>query len=65
MDQYTATELAYNNGYDQGYAQGKKDAVKGLAPCDLRLYNPPSSFDGKPCTMCPASGRMDGDGNEV
>ena len=24
-------------------------------PCDLCLYNPPSSGDGKPCTMCPAS----------
>ena len=24
-------------------------------PCDLCLYNPPSSGDRKPCTMCPAS----------
>ena len=24
-------------------------------PWDLCLYNPPSSGDGKPCTMCPAS----------
>ena len=24
-------------------------------PCDLCAYNPPSSCDGKPCTMCPAS----------
>ena len=24
-------------------------------PCDLCLYNPPSSGDGKPCTMCPVS----------
>lgn len=24
-------------------------------PCDLCAYNPPSSGDGKPCTMCPAS----------
>nr|DAI25548.1 MAG TPA: hypothetical protein [Caudoviricetes sp.] len=24
-------------------------------PCDLCLYNPPSSGNGKPCTMCPAS----------
>ena len=23
-------------------------------PCDLCRYNPPSSCDGKPCTMCPA-----------
>lgn len=24
-------------------------------PCDLCAYNPPSSFDGKPCAMCPAT----------
>lgn len=24
------------------------------APCDVCRYNPPSSADGKPCTMCPA-----------
>lgn len=23
-------------------------------PCDMCRYNPPSSGDGKPCTMCPA-----------
>lgn len=23
--------------------------------CDLCAYNPLSSFDGKPCTMCPAT----------
>lgn len=25
-----------------------------LTPCDLCRYNPPSSFGGKPCCMCPA-----------
>ena len=32
-------------------------AVKALeqtSPCDLCRYNPPSSGDGKPCSMCPA-----------
>ncbi len=24
-------------------------------PCDMCRYNPPSSRDGKPCTLCPAS----------
>ena len=24
-------------------------------PCDVCIYNPPSSCDGKPCTMCPAT----------
>lgn len=27
---------------------------KGLTVCDMCRYNPPSSTDGKPCTMCPA-----------
>ena len=25
-----------------------------LTPCDLCLYDPPSSFGGKPCSICPA-----------
>lgn len=25
-----------------------------LSPCDVCAYNPPSSGDGKPCSMCPA-----------
>ena len=25
------------------------------SPCDLCAYNPPSSFDGKPCAVCPAT----------
>lgn len=34
-------------------------AIKALSqepksPCDVCMYNPPSSTDGKPCTMCPA-----------
>ena len=28
--------------------------VVGSTPCDLCRYNPPSSGDGKPCSMCPA-----------
>ena len=28
-------------------------------PCDLCMYNPPSSADGKPCSMCPACGAME------
>lgn len=26
-------------------------------PCDLCVYNPPSSRDGKACSMCPAMGK--------
>lgn len=28
-------------------------------PCDLCRYNPPSSLDGKPCTLCVADGRAE------
>ena len=26
-----------------------------LTPCDVCMYNPPSSMDGKPCCFCPAN----------
>ena len=26
-------------------------------PCDLCAYNPPSSLNGKPCSMCPATAK--------
>ena len=26
-----------------------------LTPCDVCMYNPPSSMGGKPCCICPAS----------
>lgn len=32
-------------------------------PCDVCRYSPPSSGDGKPCTICPAEGK-DGDWND-
>ena len=28
--------------------------IMALTPCDLCKYNPPSSNDGKPCSICPA-----------
>ncbi len=30
-----------------------------LCPCDLCVYNPPSSLDGKPCCMCPAEAKYE------
>lgn len=30
--------------------------------CDLCGYNPPSSSDGKPCTMCPAVSKQPEEG---
>ena len=32
-------------------------SLESQSPCDLCRYNPPSSTDGKPCSMCPAEGR--------
>lgn len=29
------------------------------SPCDLCRFNPPSAGDGKPCTMCPAEGKVE------
>ncbi len=29
-----------------------------VSPCDVCRYYPPSSFDGKPCTVCPAAARI-------
>lgn len=34
--------------------------VDKLTPCDVCMYSPPSSCDGKPCCMCPAVAKMDG-----
>ena len=29
-----------------------------LTPCDMCMFSPPSSGDGKPCCMCPAVSRQ-------
>ena len=39
------------------YAPTLTPPNKPTYPCDLCVYNPPSSLDGKPCTYCPATGR--------
>lgn len=31
--------------------------IEAVSPCFLCKYSPPSSGDGKPCTVCPAEGR--------
>ena len=42
-----------------------KNAIKAWnrraekSPCDCCRYYPPSSMDGKPCTMCVAEGRVE------
>ena len=39
------------------YAPTLTPLKEATYPCDLCVYNPPSSLDGKPCTCCPATGR--------
>ena len=41
-------------------SSGTSDRNKPDIPCDLCIYNPPSSFGGKPCTTCPAEGDRHG-----
>ena len=36
------------------YMGSVQPSRKGQSVCDLCRFNPPSSTDGKPCTMCPA-----------
>lgn len=38
---------------------GNSEAAEqiNLTPCDVCLFNPPSSADGKPCGYCPATGK--------
>lgn len=38
------------------YLQVKSGNSQRLSPCDLCRHNPPSSMDGKPCSLCPAEG---------
>lgn len=47
---------------NKAYADGWNSAIDiivsaptvNLSPCDVCAYNPPSSGDGKPCSICPA-----------
>ena len=55
---------AYIENYDDAVADSDKIAKdlynagyrkqSDLTPCDVCRFNPPSSGDGKPCTVCPA-----------
>ena len=49
------------DSYEQ--QDGKQEAIEAWnnravkTPCDICRFSPPSSMDGKPCTMCVADGR--------
>lgn len=55
-------ESGFNDGLNQAmweitHAPTLTQPNEPTHPCDLCVYNPPSSLDGKPCTFCPATGR--------
>lgn len=44
----------------------KKKKAWPQMPCELCAFNPPSSRDGKPCSVCPASAvYRDGEADRV
>ena len=49
----TIAAIAKHYNVSANYLLGLTDNVK--TPCDLCRYAPPSSSDGKPCCMCPAT----------
>ena len=63
----TKYDLPYDTGDRRGYDEGRMinftkfkllpSVAIPSSPCDLCQYNPPSSTDGKPCTMCPVERR--------
>lgn len=65
---YCHTEFAgdYGDIYTDYHKTAEKLVVIGyrkqseLTPCDCCKFNPPSSTDGKPCSMCPAQVKMKG-----
>ena len=44
----------YNAALNWAATQIRKAEEARGNPCDFCMYAPPSSSDGKPCTMCPA-----------
>lgn len=53
-----AVTSAYVEALSALRAQQEAEKNEPLTPCDVCRYSPPSSFDGKPCTMCPAERRI-------
>lgn len=51
-----AVRAAYKHGKSKGIKKGlgMSRTDQRWIPCDWCAHYPPSSMDGKPCTMCPA-----------
>lgn len=53
------TEEELNTEREKNEKQGYRKQSE-LIPCDCCRFNPPSSTDGKPCSVCPAQAKMKG-----
>lgn len=42
---------------EQIHSLSGKNSCINMCPCDLCRFGPPSSGDGKPCTICPAEAK--------
>lgn len=60
IEQINPSELPYGKNTPENIRDMALEIIDKYAeqeptsPCDLCRHNPPSSADGKPCTMCPA-----------
>jgi Lar family restriction alleviation protein len=70
IDNGCFVDVSCKNFHCRGWAdslmfKSKEEAIEAWnrravdTPCDLCRFNPPSSGDGKPCTMCVAEGRAE------
>ena len=65
MEKYSDPTAREKNEYLFGMQQRLETCIElvddaptvDATPCDVCRYSPPSSGDGKPCTMCPAEGK--------
>lgn len=57
LDLSEYSDKLWQNAFETGkkFAAVQSDGCQ--TPCDLCKYDPPSSGDGKPCSMCPAAAK--------
>lgn len=63
IDVFDDYNVSVENGELEAYSRDRKRLCElppaQSEPCDFCRWNPPSSGDGKPCSMCPAKRRTD------
>ena len=58
IDRLAAIESILGNEYDLDRLRELSQADKEYTPCTFCEFNPPSSCDGKPCCICPATATL-------